>query len=88
MFGKEKFVNELKTRLDLTAVNAELVFDTFIDITKVAAEADTVRLPGIGVIRKNDIPAHTGKKPVTGEAIEVPARFNYRLSSQTKPAQD
>ena len=85
MFGKAKYVQELRTKLNLTVADAEFVFDTFIDITKTAAETDTVRLPGLGVLRKNNIPAHEAFKPGTTEKVQVPARFNYRLSSSTQP---
>ena len=87
MFGKAKYVQELRSELGLTVAAAEVVFETFIDITKKAAEADTVRLPGIGVIRKNNIPAHEAFKPNTTEKVQVPERFNYRMSSSTQPVE-
>lgn len=87
MFGKAKYVQELRNQLGVTAASADVIFDTFVEITKNAAESDTVRLPGIGVIRKNNIPAHEAFKPGTDIKVQVPARFNYRMSSSTQAAE-
>ena len=87
MFGKAKYVQELRNQLGVTAASADVIFDTFIEITKTAAESDTVRLPGIGVIRKNIIPAHEALKPGTMEKVQVEERCNYRLSSATQPVE-
>ena len=84
MFGKQKFVTALANELNITEDLASSYYDAFINIVKEAAEVDTVRLAGIGVLRKNDIPAHEARNPATGVSVGVPARFNYRLSSPTQ----
>lgn len=84
MFGKQKFAQALKAKLGITNEKSEELYDVFVDIIKDAAESDTVRLSGIGVIRKNDIPAHEALNPATGSKVQVPNRFNYRMSSQTQ----
>ena len=84
MYGKAKFVVDMREKLGVTAAQAEKSFDTVMELIKEAAETDTVRLPGIGVIRKNIIPAHEAMNPSTAEKVQVPDRFNYRLSSSTQ----
>ncbi|MDD2230587.1 MAG: HU family DNA-binding protein [Candidatus Cloacimonetes bacterium] len=84
MFGKDKWVSELRTKLGVTKEVAEDIFDTNVVIIQEALKEDTVRIPGVGVLRRNEIPAHKAKNPQDGTEVDVPARFNTRINSPTQ----
>lgn len=84
MFGKQKFAVELGKMLNISDAKAEDIYDSFIEVIKNAAEEEPVRLAGIGIIRKNNIPAHEAMNPATLQRVAVPDRFNYRMSSPTQ----
>ena len=85
MVGKEKLTKTLREKLGTTIADTEILFDEVIATIKEAADAgEPVRLPGLGVIRRNNIPAHTAKNPSTGVDVAVPARFNYKMKSATR----
>lgn len=84
MFGKEKGILVLREKLNLTVSKAEETYDAFVAMIAEAAETDSVRIPGIGVITKNVNEAHTARNPQTQETVEVGERFNYRIKSATR----
>lgn len=47
-------------------------------------EGTKVYLPGVGTLARVDIPAHTAKNPSTGEAVDVPPRYKYTLTSKPR----
>ena len=75
--NKSDLVNHVRSSTGLSkdqsnnALNAVLA-----GIAEALSEADTVALAGFGNFVVRERPAHTGRHPQTGEAIQVPARKN------------
>lgn len=87
MFGKEKAVEVIREKLGMTVAQANQAYDVFVGMVKEAADSgEGFRIPDVGIIRRNDIEAHESKNPATGEAVQVPARYNYKMKSPTKDA--
>lgn len=85
LFGKDKAVKVLRDKLGMTNAEAETAFDVFNTMIQDAADAgDGYRIPGVGIITRNDIPAHEATNPGNGAKVNVPARFNYKLKSPTQ----
>jgi nucleoid DNA-binding protein len=53
-------------------------------LKEAADNGDSVRLPGIGTFKRNEIDAHEATNPGTGEKVNVPKRSNYKLNSPTQ----
>lgn len=88
LFGKDKASKVLRDKLGLTVAQSEETYDTFMAMLKEAADNDdSVRLPGIGTLKRNEIEAHEATNPGTGEKVNVPNRFNYKLKSPTQDAE-
>lgn len=86
MLGKDFVVKALREQAGMTVAEAGQAHDIVMAAIKAAAEEDSFRIPEVGVIRKNEIEAHTAKNPATGEEVQVEARFNFKMKSATKAA--
>lgn len=72
---KSEFVVTLAVASDLTKQEVERVIAAAANtLTDVMRSGDSVNIPGLGIFTSKDRPAHTGRNPATGEAVEIPAK--------------
>ena len=85
MIGKDLTVKAIREKTGVTVAQAEAAYDTVMAYAKEVLDAgDTFRIPDVGVIRRNDIDAHEATNPATGDAVQVPKRYNYKIKSTTR----
>lgn len=72
---KSEFVVTLAVASDLTKQEVERVIAAAANtLTDVMRSGDSVNIPGLGIFTSKERPAHTGRNPATGEAVEIPAK--------------
>ena len=85
--NKKELAKEMSRRHSMTAVEARRIIDLLQAITEEALErGEEVRISGFGVFRVINRQPRTAHNPVTGEAVEVPARksISFKPSSDLK----
>jgi DNA-binding protein HU-beta len=57
-------------------------------VTTILKNGDRVRMSGLGIIEVKDRPAHMGRNPATGEAIQIAAskKVAFRAAKELKEA--
>ena len=85
--NKKELAKEMSRRHSMTAVEARRIIDLLQAITEEALErGEEVRISGFGVFRVINRQPRTAHNPMTGEAVEVPARkgISFKPSSDLK----
>jgi DNA-binding protein HU-beta len=73
--NKAGLVAKIADKTDLTKKQVETVLNAFTDtVLETLKEGDKVQLMGFGVFEVKERAARIGRKPSTGEAIEIPAK--------------
>lgn len=73
--NKAALVTKIAEKTDLTKKQVETVLNAFTDtVLETLKEGDKVQLMGFGVFEVKERAARVGRKPSTGEAIEIPAK--------------
>ena len=73
--NKAALVTKIAEKTDLTKKQVETVLNAFTDtVLETLKEGDKVQLLGFGVFEVKERAARIGRKPSTGEAIEIPAK--------------
>lgn len=73
--NKATLIAKIAEQTDLNRKQAENALNAFIDVvTEVLKEGDKVQLMGFGTFEVKERAARTGRKPSTGETIEIPAK--------------
>ena len=73
--NKQEFVSNVAERIDADCTQAgNVVNAVFEALTQVLAAGDRVVIPGFGTFSTATRAARTGRNPINGEAIEIPAR--------------
>ncbi len=73
--NKAALVTKIAEKTDLTKKQVETVLNAFTDtVLETLKEGDKVQLMGFGVFEVKERAARIGRKPSTGEAIEIPAK--------------
>lgn len=72
--NKVTLVAKIAEKSGLSKKQAELALGAFIDsVTEALKEGDKVQLMGFGTFEVKERAARTGRNPMTGETIEIPA---------------
>ena len=72
--NKTELIAEVANRTGLSKKDAESAVNATMDtIADTIAAGDTVQLVGFGTFESKERGARTGRKPSTGEIIEIPA---------------
>ena len=73
--NKATLIEKIAEQTDLNRKQAENALNAFIDVvTEALKEGDKVQLMGFGTFEVKERAARTGRKPSTGETIEIPAK--------------
>ena len=73
--NKATLIAKIAEQTDLNRKQAENALNAFIDVvTEALKEGDKVQLMGFGTFEVKERAARTGRKPSTGETIEIPAK--------------
>ena len=73
--NKAGLVTKIAEKTDLTKKQVEAVLNAFADsVVETLKEGDKVQMMGFGVFEVKERAARVGRKPSTGEAIEIPAK--------------
>lgn len=87
---REELVKDIQAALGLeTKAKAVEALESFEKILwdRIIVNNERVRLNGIGILRKEVRPAHTARVPNSDRYVEVPARFNVKLASASRPVE-
>ena len=81
--NKVDLINALAEKAGMTKTDARVVVDTMIEIAKEELNNDgKIALVGFGTLSVAERPAHKGRNPRTGEAVEIAAKKSVKF----KPA--
>ena len=73
--NKATLIALMAEKSELSKKQAEAALNAFTDtITEALKTGDKVQLMGFGTFEIKERPARTGRKPSTGESIEIPAK--------------
>ncbi len=73
--NKATLIAKIAEQADLNRKQAEAALNAFTDIvTEALKEGDKVQMMGFGTFEVKERAARTGRKPSTGETIEIPAK--------------
>ena len=73
--NKATLIAKIAEQTDLNRKQAENALNAFIDVvTEALKEGDKVQLMGFGTFEVKERAARTGRKPSTGETIEIPVK--------------
>ena len=73
--NKAGLVTRIAEKTDLPKKQVEAVLNAFTDVVvETLKEGDKVQMMGFGVFEVKERAARLGRKPSTGEAIEIPAK--------------
>ena len=73
--NKATLIAKIAEQTDLNRKQAENALNAFIDVvTEALKEGDKVQLMGFGTFEVKERAARVGRKPSTGETIEIPAK--------------
>ncbi len=72
---KSELLEKLATAADISKKQADQVLVALVDTaSKAIKKGDSVKIPGLGILRLRKMKARMGRNPQTGEAIKIPAR--------------
>lgn len=73
--NKANMIAKIAEKSELTKKQAEAALNAFTDsIVEALKEGDKVQMMGFGTFEIKERAARTGRKPATGEIIEIPAK--------------
>ena len=73
--NKATLIARMAEKSDLSKKQAEAALTAFIaTVTETLKEGDKVQLTGFGTFEVKERAARIGRKPATGETIEIPAK--------------
>lgn len=73
--NKAAMIAKIAEKTDLTKKQAEAALNAFTDsVIEALKEGDKVQMMGFGTFEVKERAARTGRKPSTGESIEIPAK--------------
>jgi len=81
---KTSAVKLLAEKLNISQVQAKVVFETTVGLMKETLQAGgDVRIPGIGRIYTANLAARSYTVPGTGKIVNKPARTKFKLASKS-----
>lgn len=84
---KSQFVNSLAEMAGIAKKDAVAAWDKFVALAyKEVKSSGEFNLPGLGKLVKKDRAARTGRNPLTGATIQIPAKtvVKFRVAKQAK----
>ena len=73
--NKATLIAKIAEKSELTKKQAEAALNAFTEVVSESLKAgDKVQLMGFGTFEVKERAARTGRKPATGETIEIPAK--------------
>lgn len=73
--NKQDLINRVSELTGDTKRAAENAVNAVIDaVTEAVSRGDRIEVKGLMTVRVTDRPARTGRNPINGEAVEIPAR--------------
>ena len=73
--NKAGLVTRIADKTDMTKKQVEAVLNAFSDVViETLKEGDKVQMMGFGTFEVKERAARVGRKPSTGEAVEIPAK--------------
>lgn len=74
--NKSELISEVAAKSGLSKNDVTTVLDMLSETLEDAVmnKNDTVTLPGVGIFKRKDVPARTGRNPRTGESVSIPAK--------------
>jgi len=73
--NKAALITRIAEKTDLTKKQAEAMLNAFTDtVLEALKDGEKVQLMGFGTFEVKERAARVGRKPSTGEAIEIPAK--------------
>lgn len=73
--NKAALIAKIAEKSEMTKKQAEAALNAFTDtVFEALKDGDKVQLMGFGSFEVKERAAHTGRKPSTGETIEIPAK--------------
>ncbi|MDQ7814501.1 MAG: HU family DNA-binding protein [Patescibacteria group bacterium] len=86
---KAQIIRDLADKSGLAKKDVETVLDTLANMAyKQVKTAGEFLVPGFGKMVKKNRPARSGRNPLTGETIQIPAKtvVKFRLAKAAKEA--
>ncbi|MBM5789676.1 HU family DNA-binding protein [Candidatus Parcubacteria bacterium] len=86
---KSQFVNTLAEVMGVAKKEASEGWDKFVELAyREVKSHEEFNLPGLGKLVKKQRAARTGRNPMTGENISIPAKtvVKFRVAKQAKDA--
>jgi len=86
---KADFIQKLSEEIKHSQKDTDFIVDKFIEvIVATLKKGDEIALPDFGKLILKKKPAHTGRNPITGESIKVPAKVvpQFKASKHFKEA--
>ncbi len=72
---KGEMLTDIATKSGVSKKQVKAVLDAFQDtIVKTLKKDKKVKLPGLGILAVKNRKARVGRNPMTGEAIQIPAK--------------
>ena len=72
MLNKKDQVRNLSVKISSTLKDAEIIYDAFCEVIEEGILAEgKVKVGNIATFEVKDVPARTGRNPLTGESIEI-----------------
>jgi DNA-binding protein HU-beta len=83
--NKTKLIDAIATQASLSKADARKFLDAFVDVTSTSlVSGDKVTLIGLGTFSVIERSARTGRNPITGATIKVPAKKAVKFKSGLK----
>jgi len=73
--NKQDLINRVSELTGDTKHETEIAINAVIEaVTEAVSRGDRIEVKGLMTVRVTDRPARTGRNPISGEAVEIPAR--------------
>jgi DNA-binding protein HU-beta len=71
---KKELVEAIVDKTQLAKKDVVMVLETMADVVKAHVVKEAVEIPGLVKVEKKHRAARAGRNPMTGEAIQIPAK--------------
>jgi DNA-binding protein HU-beta len=72
---KSELVSKLADAGEITKKQADTVLSALVDnIVKTVRKGEPLKIPNLGIFKRRNLKARTGRNPQTGQPIKIPAR--------------
>lgn len=71
---KKELVDAIVAKTEMAKKDVIMVLETMAEVVKSAVTKEPVEIPGLVKVEKKHRAARTGRNPMTGESIQIPAK--------------